>query len=128
MCFAVWGSGTRSRIYNSTGFFFLCWAAHYFPFYLMGRQRFLHHYLPSHLASALVAGALVEFIFNIDPANLDEAGTSGGNINSTKKSQVAHCRPASARSRLGTQSLFAGWAAAIAILSAAIWGFCFFAP
>jgi len=29
----------------------------------MGRQRFLHHYLPAHLASCLVAGALVQFLF-----------------------------------------------------------------
>jgi dolichyl-phosphate-mannose-protein mannosyltransferase len=28
----------------------------------MGRQRFLHHYLPAHLASALVAGAVLNFI------------------------------------------------------------------
>ncbi|KAI7663462.1 protein O-mannosyl-transferase 1, partial [Hortaea werneckii] len=48
-------SRTRSRLYNSTGFFFLLWAAHYFPFFIMGRQLFLHHYLPAHLASALVA-------------------------------------------------------------------------
>lgn len=34
----------------------------------MGRQLFLHHYLPAHLASALVTGALVEFIFNIERA------------------------------------------------------------
>lgn len=33
----------------------------------MGRQLFLHHYLPAHLASALVAGALIEFIFNVEP-------------------------------------------------------------
>lgn len=54
---------TRTRLYNSTGFFFLCWAAHYFPFYLMGRQLFLHHYLPAHLASSLLTGAMVQFVF-----------------------------------------------------------------
>jgi dolichyl-phosphate-mannose-protein mannosyltransferase len=30
----------------------------------MGRQLFLHHYLPSHLASCLVTGALVQFLFS----------------------------------------------------------------
>lgn len=30
----------------------------------MGRQLFLHHYLPSHLASALVAGAVLHFILS----------------------------------------------------------------
>jgi dolichyl-phosphate-mannose-protein mannosyltransferase len=28
----------------------------------MNRQLFIHHYLPSHLASALIAGAVLNFI------------------------------------------------------------------
>lgn len=28
----------------------------------MSRQKFLHHYLPAHLASALVAGAVLNFV------------------------------------------------------------------
>lgn len=28
----------------------------------MSRQKFLHHYLPAHLASALVAGSVVNFV------------------------------------------------------------------
>lgn len=40
------------------------WAVHYLPFFLMGRQLFLHHYLPSHLASALVAGAVLSFVLS----------------------------------------------------------------
>jgi dolichyl-phosphate-mannose-protein mannosyltransferase len=54
----------RNRLWNSTGFFLLVWAVHYFPFYLMGRQLFLHHYLASHLASALVAGAVLQFVLS----------------------------------------------------------------
>ncbi|KAK1070108.1 Dolichyl-phosphate-mannose--protein mannosyltransferase 4, partial [Friedmanniomyces endolithicus] len=42
-------SRTRARLYNSTGFFLLLWAAHYAPFFIMGSQLFLHHYLPAHL-------------------------------------------------------------------------------
>ncbi|KAK4702070.1 hypothetical protein P7C70_g4151, partial [Phenoliferia sp. Uapishka_3] len=38
------------------------WAFHYFPFFLMSRQLFLHHYLPAHLFSALVAGRLFDLI------------------------------------------------------------------
>lgn len=30
----------------------------------MGRQLFIHHYLPSHLASALVAGAVLHFLLS----------------------------------------------------------------
>ncbi|THG93363.1 hypothetical protein EW026_g7853 [Hermanssonia centrifuga] len=54
----------RNRLWNSTGFFLLVWAVHYFPFFLMGRQLFLHHYLPSHLASALIAGAVLSFVLS----------------------------------------------------------------
>ena len=28
----------------------------------MSRQRFLHHYLPAHLASALIAGSVLNFV------------------------------------------------------------------
>ncbi|CAK9438331.1 uncharacterized protein LODBEIA_P25550 [Lodderomyces beijingensis] len=52
----------RSRLYNTLGFLFIGWAAHYFPFYLMNRQKFLHHYLPAHLIAALFSGGLVEFV------------------------------------------------------------------
>lgn len=121
--FSVWGSGARSRLYNSTGFLFLCWAAHYFPFWLMGRQRFLHHYLPAHLASTLVAAALVEFICNFEPispaAEVDVTG---------KEHAAAHRRFVTAKERLGSQSLLAMWAATVVILSAVIYGFLFFAP
>ncbi|KAL7424410.1 Dolichyl-phosphate-mannose--protein mannosyltransferase 4 [Cryptotrichosporon argae] len=54
--------GIRNRLYRNTGFFLVAWATHYFPFFLMSRQRFLHHYLPAHLASALVAGAVLNFV------------------------------------------------------------------
>lgn len=52
----------RNRLVNNGGFFVIAWACHYFPFFLMNRQLFLHHYLPAHLASALVAGAVLNFI------------------------------------------------------------------
>lgn len=53
---------SRSRLYNSIGFFFVGWCAHYFPFFLMGRQKFLHHYLPAQLIAAHLAGAALEFV------------------------------------------------------------------
>lgn len=55
-------TATRNRLYNSGGFFFLAWMYHYFPFFSMSRQLFLHHYLPAHLCSALLAGAVFHFI------------------------------------------------------------------
>lgn len=52
----------KSTMYNTLGFLFIGWAAHYFPFYLMNRQKFLHHYLPAHLIGALFLGGFVEFM------------------------------------------------------------------
>jgi hypothetical protein len=40
----------------------IAWIYHYFPFFSMSRQLFLHHYLPAHLCSALVAGSVFHFI------------------------------------------------------------------
>ncbi|KAI0731331.1 O-mannosyltransferase [Earliella scabrosa] len=51
----------RHRLVNSTGFFVLFWAVHYFPFFLMSRQLFIHHYLPSHVFSAMIAGSVLSF-------------------------------------------------------------------
>ncbi|KAJ7281500.1 glycosyltransferase family 39 protein [Mycena rebaudengoi] len=54
----------RNRLWNSTGFFMLVWGVHYAPFFLMNRQLFIHHYLPSHLASAMISGAVLSFILS----------------------------------------------------------------
>ncbi|GAO15530.1 uncharacterized protein UV8b_02987 [Ustilaginoidea virens] len=106
----------RSRLYNSTGFFFLAWATHYFPFFLMGRQLFLHHYLPSHLASCLVAGALVEFVFNAEAA--DEAKTLG-------KRPRKHV---TSRERFAGQSMMGSWIASAVVICVIVAGYWFFAP
>ncbi|KAF9466070.1 glycosyltransferase family 39 protein [Collybia nuda] len=54
----------RNRLWNNVGFFLLVWGVHYAPFFLMNRQLFVHHYLPSHLASALIAGAVLNFVLS----------------------------------------------------------------
>lgn len=110
---------SRMRLYSSTGFFFLAWAMHYLPFYLMGRQTFLHHYLPAHLASTLVTGAILEFIFSVkitddDPSNTDYEQSL------TKKRM--------ARMKLVDQNLFPSWAALGAILTLVIWSWYVFLP
>lgn len=112
-------TGSRSRLYNSTGFFFLTWASHYVPFFIMGRQLFLHHYLPAHLASALVTGALVEFIFNVEPL-MDEDVVD---VKGKKKNA-----PRPVRERLGTSSLLMAWAATGVIYAVVGWSFFYFAP
>lgn len=91
----------------------------------MGRQLFLHHYLPAHLASALVAGAIVEFIFNIEPADVSNLSIKDGKTGS-KEQQAKRSRPI--RERIAGQSLLATWAACGVILAVLIWSFVFFAP
>ncbi len=96
----------------------------------MGRQLFLHHYLPAHLASALVTGAMVEFVFNLDSTTLDEPSyTAVADSKGKKKGGVvASTRGVSAKDRLGSQSLLATWAAAAVVLAVVIGGWYFFLP
>lgn len=108
--------GTRSRLYNSTGYFWIAWATHYFPFFLMGRQLFLHHYLPAHLASCLVAGAVIEFIFNVEPI---------ADHKSVKKGAKKHL---TSRERLAGQSMLGAWITTAVVLTATIAGWWFFLP
>ncbi|KAL2199780.1 glycosyltransferase family 39 protein [Corynascus similis CBS 632.67] len=115
---------SRSRLYNSTGFFFLAWATHYFPFYVMGRQLFLHHYLPAHLASALVTGAIVEFIFSQD-AHEHEVAYQAAKAGKKTSVQKRHL---SARERFAGQSMLASWIAAIVILIIVAASWYFFLP
>ena len=90
----------------------------------MGRQLFLHHYLPSHLASCLVAGALLEFIFNVEPV-LDDALM----VKSAKKGVPASPRRhLPAREKLVGQSLLTSWAAVGVVLAIVIGGWYFFLP
>jgi dolichyl-phosphate-mannose-protein mannosyltransferase len=92
----------------------------------MGRQRFLHHYLPAHLASTLVTGALVEFIFNIQPIRASQTADEAEADPSGKSK--ASGRFVAAKERMGSRSLIAGWIATLVILGVTFWGFCFYAP
>lgn len=104
----------------------------------MGRQLFLHHYLPAHLASALVTGALLEFIFNLDPVAIDEIA-SNNTITDGKAPKTANAkkygaapgfgkREIAARERMGQSSLLAMWAASGIIVAVVIGGWWFFLP
>ncbi|EDO15706.1 hypothetical protein Kpol_1000p18 [Vanderwaltozyma polyspora DSM 70294] len=61
---------TREKLYGPVMYLFVGWACHYFPFYLMGRQKFLHHYLPAHLIASLFSAAIWEIIFS-DTKSID---------------------------------------------------------
>lgn len=91
----------------------------------MGRQLFLHHYLPAHLASTLVTGALVEFIFSQDAAEHEAAYQAA---KAGKKNSAAPKRHLTARERFAGQSLMGSWIAAAVILSLVAAGWYFFLP
>ena len=79
--FFVLNGLTREKLYGPVSYFLVGWACHYFPFFLMARQKFLHHYLPAHLIAALFSAALWETIFtdfkSRDPERSeDDAATS----------------------------------------------------
>lgn len=80
-------SGAKSRLYNTLGFLFIGWSAHYFPFFLMGRQKFLHHYLPAHLIAALFTGGFAEFLCT-NRSNVVVRGVPPIGINKAKMAAV----------------------------------------
>lgn len=92
----------------------------------MGRQLFLHHYLPAHLASALVTGALLEFVFNVEPV-LDDVtdSKSAPSKRGTEKSPIKHLP---AREKLAGQNLLPSWAAVGVIMALVGFGWYFFLP
>ena len=103
----------------------------------MGRQLFLHHYLPAHLASSLVAGALLEFIFNVEPSESDgsvvdafdnRSSVSLTTDGSPSKSGKKAVRGRPIRERIGGQGNLASWIACMVILVVVFWGFYFFSP
>jgi dolichyl-phosphate-mannose-protein mannosyltransferase len=96
----------------------------------MGRQLFLHHYLPAHLASALVTGALLEFVVTMDPAGLEELsqGTIPDGKGGKKKGvTVVGRRTLSAKERMGSNMLWL-WVAAGVVMVPVLWGWYFFLP
>lgn len=69
-----------------------------------------------------MTGALVEFIFNIDPNVVED------NVVASSKGKAPAPVTGKVRGRIATQSLLATWAATGAILSVVIWCFFYFAP
>nr|KAJ3422002.1 hypothetical protein HK105_001564 [Polyrhizophydium stewartii] len=60
--FAFVNLGFLKEAVGAAWFFFLGWALHYLPFFIMHRQLFLHHYLPALYFSILLLGALFEVV------------------------------------------------------------------
>ncbi|SCU91858.1 LAFA_0F06282g1_1 [Lachancea sp. 'fantastica'] len=84
----------REKLYGPLSFLFVGWLCHYLPFFLMGRQKFLHHYLPAHLIASMFSAALWEFIFtdnkSIDLAK-DEEESSNPHESDPKLSFIPFC-------------------------------------
>ncbi|CAB4004592.1 Hypothetical predicted protein [Paramuricea clavata] len=53
----------KSKFTSVIGWLLLGWALHYFPFFLMGRVLYFHHYFPAYLFSAMIAGIVLEYFF-----------------------------------------------------------------
>ena len=91
----------------------------------MGRQLFLHHYLPAHLASTLVTGALVEFVFNAEPVENEITYQA---VKAGKKPAPGPKKHITARERFAGQSMTGAWIACLVILALAFAGWYFFLP
>ena len=94
----------------------------------MGRQLFLHHYLPSHLASSLVTGSLLEFVFSVDPAPGEVSDVPAADSKTGKKKTMSSARTVTAGQRLNNQNTLPLWGAAGALLALVIGGWYFFLP
>lgn len=66
---------TREVICGPLAFFFVGWACHYFPFYFMQRQKFLHHYLPAQMITCLFTAVFWETIILNSDKNLERNKT-----------------------------------------------------
>lgn len=57
----AYGAAATVVFYDRVCTFFAAgWALHYFPFFIMGRQLFLHHYFPALYFSILMLGAVFD--------------------------------------------------------------------
>lgn len=88
----------------------------------MGRDRFLHHYLPAHLASALVAGSLLDFIFKVDLID------DGSSSMAARKGFSSEAKKRPARDKLVGRNLTLPWAAMGIILALILGGWYYWLP
>jgi dolichyl-phosphate-mannose-protein mannosyltransferase len=92
----------------------------------MGRQLFLHHYLPAHLASTLIVGSLLEFVFYSDPS-AEEITPPVGKAGEKQPSNAPQ-RFVTAKERYAGQNAIPAWAACGVILAIATASWWFFLP
>jgi dolichyl-phosphate-mannose-protein mannosyltransferase len=115
----ILGESRRRWWDRSTGFFFIAWFLHWIPFYLMGRQLFVHHYLPSLIYSSVTATLVLEFLFRaafVDPVSLMKGDVTAAATLPSKAWMAA----------LGTPVVYTG--ILLALLAAFTYSFWYFSP
>ncbi|KAI8883721.1 glycosyltransferase family 39 protein [Backusella circina FSU 941] len=55
-------NGRWQKYDAAAGLFFVAWAIHYFPFNVMERQLFLHHYMPALYMATLIVGVFFDML------------------------------------------------------------------
>ncbi|KAL9049360.1 MAG: hypothetical protein Q9162_007256 [Coniocarpon cinnabarinum] len=76
--FSDYTATTFKRFDYEIGMMVLAWAFHYFPFYLMERQLFLHHYFPALYFAIIVLCQVFDFVhFRIGALRLREQPAVG---------------------------------------------------
>lgn len=53
------------RVIKTCAWLLVGWSLHYFPFYLMGRVLYFHHYFPAFLISTMFSGILLEHLIEV---------------------------------------------------------------
>lgn len=51
----------------SCGWLFISWSLHYWPFYIMGRILYFHHYFPALLFSSMLSGVMLDYLIKMIP-------------------------------------------------------------
>jgi dolichyl-phosphate-mannose--protein O-mannosyl transferase len=59
---ALYHPAILSKSYTIHTFFFTAWFLHYFPFFLMARQLFLHHYFPALYFAIMLFSVMFDFL------------------------------------------------------------------
>ncbi|XP_070234553.1 protein O-mannosyl-transferase 2 isoform X3 [Bos mutus] len=62
---AAWGSGLSQVLLQGGGQLLFGWMMHYFPFFLMGRVLYFHHYFPAMLFSSMLTGLLWDTLLRL---------------------------------------------------------------
>jgi dolichyl-phosphate-mannose-protein mannosyltransferase len=52
----------RRKLQTTGGFFLVGYALHYWPFFIMGRALFIHHYLPALVFSFFATATVFDFM------------------------------------------------------------------